>query len=188
VPALVVKPDPKPKAKVTPGPSVPDPAIAIAAAAALAVNKAKADILKAKPCFAFQKGTCDKGKKCTFSHAKASSETPAGAGAKTYDTSKIPCRFHLKGTCEKGAQCKFKHDTKGGCVLPVSSDGLVLSAAQIATAFYMLMPCQSFSQLLQPTVKTDSPCQATRPCQTVVVFVNLLGLARRNTHGLMALS
>ena len=107
VPALVVKPDSKPKAKVTPSPSVPDPAIAIAAAAALAANKAKADILKAKPCFAFQKGTCDKGKKCTFSHAKAASGTFADAGARTgpYDTSKIPCRFHLKGTCEKCAQC-----------------------------------------------------------------------------------
>ncbi len=55
VPALVVKPDPKPKAKVTPGPGVPESAIAIAAAAALAANKAKSDVLKGKPCFAFQK-------------------------------------------------------------------------------------------------------------------------------------
>ena len=79
-----------------------------------------------KPCFAFQRGRCPRGKNCPFEHVKADpsrGRTPprspkggrpssAGSGkgsGKDKDKSKIPCIFYPKGTCKNGKNCPFLH-------------------------------------------------------------------------------
>ena len=77
-----------------------------------------------KPCFAFQRGKCQRGKNCPFEHVKADpsrGNTPpkspkggrpnsAGKGTgKDKDKSKIPCLFYPKGTCKNGKNCPFLH-------------------------------------------------------------------------------
>ena len=79
-----------------------------------------------KPCFAFQRGKCTRGKNCPFEHVKADpsrGRTPprspkggrpgsAGSGkgsGKDKDKSKIPCIFYPKGTCKNGKNCPFLH-------------------------------------------------------------------------------
>ena len=92
-----------------------------------------------KPCFAFQRGKCPRGKNCTFEHVKADpsrGRTPprspkggrpgsAGSGkgsGKDKDKSKIPCIFYPKGTCKNGKNCPFLHKDASPSV-PAKGDG-----------------------------------------------------------------
>ena len=92
-----------------------------------------------KPCFAFQRGKCPRGKNCPFEHVKADpsrGRTPprspkggrpgsAGSGkgsGKDKDKSKIPCIFYPKGTCKNGKNCPFLHKDASPSV-PAKGDG-----------------------------------------------------------------
>ena len=91
-----------------------------------------------KPCFAFQRGKCPRGKNCPFEHVKADpsrGRTPprspkggrpdsAGSGkgsGKDKDKSKILCIFYPKGTCKNGKNCPFLHKDASPSV-PAKSD------------------------------------------------------------------
>ena len=83
-----------------------------------------------KICYKFQKGTCDKGKKCPFKHVKEDkSRTQSPRRTKTRSPSrgnkddkgkkmskeemaKTPCIYHAQGKCRRGDKCFYKHDDK----------------------------------------------------------------------------
>ncbi len=58
-----------------------------------------------QPCYAFQKGTCVRGKDCGYSHAKVEdrgrSATPKPGGK-----AKKVCAFHASGNCKFGDKCR----------------------------------------------------------------------------------
>ena len=56
------------------------------------------------PCYAFQRGECDRGDSCRFSHeagGAASSGPPAARGV---------CYSFQKGECTRGDSCRFSHE------------------------------------------------------------------------------
>jgi len=55
-------------------------------------------------CFAFQKGECDRGASCRFSHGDAS-----GAGG-FGGVKKGPCFQFQRGECTRGDSCRFSHE------------------------------------------------------------------------------
>jgi RNA-binding motif X-linked protein 2 len=59
-------------------------------------------------CFAFQKGQCDRGDACRFSHTEAK-EGDAAASS----WSKPPCFAFQKGECWRGDDCRFSHEAEG---------------------------------------------------------------------------
>ena len=83
-----------------------------------------------KVCYKFQKGQCDKGKKCPFKHVKEDkSRTQLPRRNKTRSPSrgnkddkgkkmpkeemaKTPCIYHAQGKCRRGDKCFYKHDDK----------------------------------------------------------------------------
>ena len=83
-----------------------------------------------KICYKFQKGQCDKGKKCPFKHVKEDmSRTQSPRRNKTRSPSrgnkddkgkkmskeemaKTPCIYHAQGKCRRGDKCFYKHDDK----------------------------------------------------------------------------
>jgi hypothetical protein len=86
------------------------------------------------PCYAFQRGECQRGTSCRFTHGEASGKsaglphttaprgfaptsqsTPASAPPATPQAhSSRKCVFHLQGHCNEGANCRFAHDTNVG--------------------------------------------------------------------------
>ena len=64
-------------------------------------------------CFAFQKGTCTKGKDCQYAHVKEAKGTDRGRSAtpkpkgKGGNNKKV-CAFFLAGTCKFGNDCREK--------------------------------------------------------------------------------
>ena len=83
-----------------------------------------------KICYKFQKGQCDKGKKCQLKHVKEDkSRTQSPTRSKTRSPSrgnkdnkgkkmskeemaKTPCIYHAQGKCRRGGRCFYKHDDK----------------------------------------------------------------------------
>ena len=80
-----------------------------------------------KICYKFQKGQCDKGKKCQFKHVKDDkSRTQSPKKNKTRSPSrgnkddkgkkmskeemaKTPCIYHVQGKCRRGDKCFYKY-------------------------------------------------------------------------------
>ena len=56
-------------------------------------------------CSFWLEGKCNKGDRCTFSHAK---QPPLGNSHQTL----VLCKFLISGVCTKGLECPFSHDTK----------------------------------------------------------------------------
>lgn len=87
-------------------------------------SKERAPSAKEKICFKFQEGKCDKGKDCSYKHAKAKerSGTPKGkkGGGKggnkpsmtKEEMAKTPCTYFQQGNCKRGDKCYFKHEGK----------------------------------------------------------------------------
>ena len=59
-------------------------------------------------CYAYQKGNCDRGANCRYSHDDSGGGGGGGGG------SKGPCYAYQKGNCDRGANCRFSHDGSGG--------------------------------------------------------------------------
>ena len=88
-----------------------------------------------KICYKFQKGQCDKGKKCPFKHVKEDkSRTQSPRRNKTRSPSrgnkddkgkkmskeemaKTPCIYHAQGKCRRGDKCFYKHDDKAAAAM-----------------------------------------------------------------------
>ena len=74
--------------------------------------KAKAKA-KAQPCFEDQKGTCDRGDRCPYTHIGEPGSTPElSAGEKkniAEKRSKIPCNANAAGRCRFGDKCQYMH-------------------------------------------------------------------------------
>ena len=88
---------------------------------ALKVGTAKAKAVPprntgdSKPvCFAYQKGTCTKGKECSYAHTKDRGRSPTPKPGKGGKSPKL-CTFFAAGTCKFGTECRDKHqrDTRG---------------------------------------------------------------------------
>ena len=76
-----------------------------------------ADDKKKIPCvYHFNKGGCNKGKDCPYSHNKSSQNSSKGKGsssrASTPKGTKGPCYAWIRGNCPKGDRCSFIHDPK----------------------------------------------------------------------------
>ena len=83
-----------------------------------------------KVCYKFQKGQCDKGKKCPYKHVKddkARTQSPRrtktrspsrgnkddkGKKMSKEEMAKTPCIYHAQGKCRRGDTCFYKHDDK----------------------------------------------------------------------------
>ena len=83
-----------------------------------------------KVCYNFQKGQCDKGKKCPFKHVKddkSRTQSPRrnrtrspskgnkddkGKKMSKEEMAKTPCIYHAQGKCRRGDKCFYKHDDK----------------------------------------------------------------------------
>ena len=83
-----------------------------------------------KICYKFQKGQCDKGKKCQFKHVKDDksrtqppkrTKTRSPSRGNKYDKgkkmskeemAKTPCIYHAQGKCRRGAKCFYKREDK----------------------------------------------------------------------------
>ena len=83
-----------------------------------------------KVCYKFQKGHCDKGKKCPFKHVKddkSRTQSPKrnrtrspskgnkddkGKKMSKEEMAKTPCIYHAQGKCRRGGKCFYKHDDK----------------------------------------------------------------------------
>ena len=81
-------------------------------------------------CYKFQKGQCDKGKKCPYKHVKddkARTQSPRrtktrspsrgnkddkGKKMSKEEMAKTPCIYHAQGKCRRGDKCFYKHDDK----------------------------------------------------------------------------
>ena len=91
------------------------------AAAPASAPMAKGRLPRAKlpgACFAFQKGECDRGDNCRYSHG-ASDGVAAGATAPSLPTpgrAKLPgvCFAFQKGECDRGDSCRYAHGDGGG--------------------------------------------------------------------------
>ena len=55
------------------------------------------------PCFAFQTGTCVRGKECGYAHVKDTG-APQGNGGGQGTPSKTQCTFFLQGDCMYGEE------------------------------------------------------------------------------------
>jgi hypothetical protein len=95
-------------------------------------------------CFSMRdKGTCENGKACTYSHdpqnikaAKAAAlaekgkdQKGGGKGDKGGGKGKV-CGFFLSGTCKKGAACDYSHTQPAAPAAPAAPDGT--TPAQLA--------------------------------------------------------
>ena len=61
-------------------------------------------------CYAHQRGECNRGSNCRFSHDLATvggTGTPSATDSTTADA----CTFHRKGTCIHGDNCRFRHES-----------------------------------------------------------------------------
>merc|ERR1711957_844569 len=72
----------------------------------------KPNLLKTKPCFDFQAGTCKRGIACTHSHGPADFSFGGGKGGgkphgDLFRTK--PCFDFEKGPCKRGAMCTHLH-------------------------------------------------------------------------------
>jgi len=68
-------------------------------------------------CFAMRdRGTCDRGKECPYSHDPQKIKADKGKGK---GKSKVPCRDFLAGNCRLGAACGFSHATPSAPATPV---------------------------------------------------------------------
>ena len=81
-------------------------------------------------CYKWQKGQCDKGKKCPYKHVKddkARTQSPRrtktrspsrgnkddkGKKMSKEEMAKTPCIYHAQGKCRRGDKCFYKHDDK----------------------------------------------------------------------------
>ena len=54
-------------------------------------------------CYAFQRGECDRGDACRFSH-EAVGDAPA-----SFSSGPKPCFQFQKGNCDRGDTCKYSH-------------------------------------------------------------------------------
>lgn len=68
-------------------------------------------------CRFFEKGRCEQGERCKFTHDMTQSAGPEGATDEAVQERgsavlmKTPCRFFLAGGCRDGEGCKFAHET-----------------------------------------------------------------------------
>ena len=83
-----------------------------------------------KICYKFQKGQCDKGRKCPFKHVKddkARTQSPKRSNTRSPskgnkgekgkklskdEMTKTPCNCHAQGKCNRGDKCYYKHEDK----------------------------------------------------------------------------
>lgn len=56
-------------------------------------------------CYAFERGECDRGDRCRFSHGAASGDRGA-------PRSKGVCYAFQRGECERGDQCRYSHEAQ----------------------------------------------------------------------------
>lgn len=83
-----------------------------------------------KPCRHFQRGFCERGEACQFSHVKDSnSSVPPSPTAAAGRVGTVPCRHFSRGHCNMGAQCRFQHNAGG------QSDGAASAAQQSQPEF-----------------------------------------------------
>ena len=62
-------------------------------------------------CYAFQRGECDRGSSCRFSHGDAfSAFGRGGAGRRSGTKSSEICYAFQNGTCDRGDLCRFTHE------------------------------------------------------------------------------
>lgn len=59
-------------------------------------------------CYAHQRGECQRGNTCRFSHDLS---TGGGASSAAATATAEACIFHRKGTCTNGDNCRFRHDS-----------------------------------------------------------------------------
>ena len=99
------KPPPKP-----PGPSAQ---LAAPAPAKHAKERARSKSVGKgdKYCFAFAKGSCSNGDRCSYSHVipTAVAKSSADKDKTKLPLAKVPCKFHAKGSCNQGENCRFSH-------------------------------------------------------------------------------
>jgi len=62
------------------------------------------------PCYAFQRGECDRGNSCRFSHDVGG----GGGGGGGRGGSRPICYKFQSGECDRGDGCRFSHDSNGG--------------------------------------------------------------------------
>ena len=62
-------------------------------------------------CYAFQKGTCNRGASCKFDHVTMDGEPPQRAPMRS--ASRGSCYAFERGDCEYGDDCKFSHGAGG---------------------------------------------------------------------------
>ena len=78
------------------------------------VPKAKAKAkAKAQPCFKYQKGTCDRGDKCPYTHIGEPGSTPDFSAEEKKNIAekrgKIPCSANAAGRCRFDDKCQYMH-------------------------------------------------------------------------------
>ncbi len=65
-------------------------------------DEEKVSFQSVKPCFEFQRGECERGADCKFSHVGLVEPANKPKSSK-------PCFEFQRGECERGADCKFSH-------------------------------------------------------------------------------
>ena len=67
-------------------------------------------------CYAHQRGECDRGDSCRYSHDASAGAAAAGSGASgaSRRVGGGVCYAHQRGQCNRGDQCRFSHEGGSG--------------------------------------------------------------------------